>query len=228
MVTSTSANWGLIHLGQSVVPQSITLSTSGGDANFTRVTVGNAGPDANGLSVSGGSNPTFNGSSVTDSRTISGTPNAAGVLYGTVTLPTNGEGLTGESPINVPVNYSVQVFSGSGNWTGGSGSSWGSSGNWTDSNGSGIQAAPGTWGFNDTAAFSGSGSVTAIDLTGVNATLQALRFSNSSYTLSNGSLTLGSSGTATVTVSSGTQTINTPITLAAGAPPLPSMAGPCC
>ena len=97
----------------------------------------------------GVSNPTFNGSSVTDSRTISGTPNAAGVLYGTVTLPTNGEGLTGESPINVPVNYSVQVFSGSGNWTGGSGSSWGANGNWTDSNGSGIQAAPGTWGFNE-------------------------------------------------------------------------------
>ncbi len=153
---------------------------------------------------------------MTDIRTISGTPNAAGVLYGTLMLPTNGEGLTGESPINVPVSYSVQVFSGSGIWTGGSGSSWASSGNWTDGNGSGIQAVPGTWGYNDTAAFNGSGSATAIDLTGVNPTLQALSFSNSSYSLSNGSLTLSSSGTATVTVSSGTQSINTPITLAAG------------
>ena len=216
VVTSTSASLGLIHLGQTVAPQSLTLSTSGGDANFTRVTVGNAGPDANGLSVSGGANPTFNGLSVTDIRTISGTPNAAGVLYGTLMLPTNGEGLTGESPINVPVSYSVQVFSGSGIWTGGSGSSWASSGNWTDGNGSGIQAVPGTWGYNDTAAFNGSGSATAIDLTGVNPTLQALSFSNSSYSLSNGSLTLSSSGTATVTVSSGTQSINTPITLAAG------------
>ena len=52
----------------------------------------------------------------------------------------------------------------------------------------------------------------------MNPSLNALSFSNSSYTLSNGSLTLnGSSGTATVTVSSGTQTINTPITLASNA-----------
>ena len=61
-------------------------------------------------------------------------------------------------------------------------------------------------------------SVTAIDLTGANPSLNALSFSNSSYTLSNGSLTLnGSSGTATVTVSSGTQSINTPMTLASNA-----------
>ncbi len=45
-----------------------------------------------------------------------------------------------------------------------------------------------------------------------------MSFSNSSYTLSNGSLTLnGSSGAATVTVSSGTQSINTPMTLASNA-----------
>ena len=42
--------------------------------------------------------------------------------------------------------------------------------------------------------------------------LNALSFSNSSYTLSGGSLTLnGASGTASVTVSGGTQSINTPV-----------------
>ena len=106
------------------------------------------------MTVSGGSNPTFNGPSVTDNRTVSGTIGAAGMLGGTITLTTNGEGLAGESPIPVTVNYSAQVFSGSGRWLGGNGSSWGSgaSGNWTDANGSGVQAGPGTFpGFNDTA-----------------------------------------------------------------------------
>ena len=131
-----------------------------------------------------------------------------------MTLVSGGEGLPGEAPQNVVVPYVAEVFSGSGSWTGDSGSSWGGNGNWTDSNGSGVKAAPGTWGYKDTATFSGSGSVTAIDLTGVNPTLLALNFSKSSYTLSNGSLTLnGINGPATVTVSSGTQSIDTPITL---------------
>ena len=199
--------------------QGITLSTTGDDNHYTRVTVAN-GSDGF-LTVSGGSNPTFNGPSVTDNRTLSGTANTAGIINGTVMLTTSGEGLTGESPINVPVNYSVQVFSGSGRWTGNSSGSWGANGNWADGNGSGVQAAPGTFaGFTntDTATFDGSGSVTAIDLTGVNPSLNALSFSNSSYTLRGGSLTLnGSNGTATVTVSSGTQSINTPMTLASNA-----------
>ena len=60
----------------------------------------------------------------------------------------------------------------------------------------------------DTATFASSGAATAIDLTGANPNLQALSFSDSDYTLSNGSLTLQSStGTATVTVASNKQTI---------------------
>jgi autotransporter-associated beta strand protein len=219
VVTSTSASFGLVHVGV-LLSQGITLSTTGSDSQYTRVTVANG---SNGfLTVSGGSSPTFNSASVTDNRTLSGTAGTAGVFNGTVTLTTGREGLTGETPINVPVNYSVQVFSGSGVWNGSSGS-WGSVGspNWADANSSGVQAAPGTFaGFNntDTANFSGSGSVTAIDLTGANPSLNALSFSNSNYTLSNGSLTLnGGSGTATVTVSSGTQSISTPITLASNA-----------
>ena len=190
-----------------------TLSTTGADSYFTRVTVATTGGAGNVL-VTGGTGTLFNSATAIGTRTLSGTFATAGYFSGRVTLVTGGEGLPGESPQNVSVPYVAQVFSGSGSWTGGS-SSWAANSNWTDSNGSGVQAAPGTWGFNDTAAFSGSGSVTAIDLTGVNPTLQALSFSNSSYTLSNGSLTLNSnSGTATVTVSSGTQSINTPITLA--------------
>ena len=218
VVTSTSASFGLVHVG-AALNQGITLATTGDDSHYTRVTVANGNDGF--LTVSGGSNPTFNSASVTDNRILSGTAGTTGVFNGTVTLTTGREGLTGESPINVPVNYSVQVFSGSGRWTGSSNGSWSANGNWTDSNGSNIQAAPGTFaGFTstDSAIFDGSGSGTVIDLTGANPSLNAMSFSNSGYTLSNGSLTLnGSGGTATVTVSSGTQTINTPTTLASNA-----------
>jgi hypothetical protein len=220
-VTAAPASFGPVHVGASL-SQSITLSTIGDDNHYTRVTVPNpSATDANGMSVTGGVNPTFNGPAVSDTRTVSGTATVAGILSGTIMLATSGEGLTGEQPVSVAVNYSAQVFSGSGMWNSTSGSLWSQNGNWTDKNGSGVQAAPGTFaGFTNTdvATFSGSGSVTAIDLTGVNPSLSALSFNNSSYTLSNGSLTLNSSnGTATVTVSSGTQTINTPMTLASNA-----------
>ena len=217
VVTATPANFGLVHVG-AALSQGITLSTTGDDNHYTRVTVPNpSAPDANGMSITGGANPTFNGPAISDTRAVSGVVTTAGILNGTIIVATSGEGLTGEKPVSVPVSYSAQVFSGSGNWAGTS-SSWSANGNWTDANGSGIQAAPGSFaGFSntDTAVFSGSGSVTAIDLTGANPSLNSLSFSNSSYMLSNGSLTLnGGSGTASVTVTSGTQTINTPLTLA--------------
>ena len=218
IVTASPVNLGVFHVGTTTATGITTLSTTGDDNYFTRVTVGTTGGSGDFL-VTGGTGTLFNSATSVGSRTLSGTFSAAGYYSGSVTLNTTGEGLPGELPQNVVVPYSVQVFSGSGVWNGSSGS-WGSGGspNWDDSNGSGVQAAPGTFaGFTntDTASFSGSGSVTAIDLTGVNPSLSALSFSNSSYTLSNGSLTLnGSTGTATVTVSSGTQTINTPITLA--------------
>ncbi len=227
IVSASTVNFGLVHVGGATTATGIsTLSTTGADSYFTRVTVTTTGGTGNFL-VTGGSGTLFNSAASTGSRTLTGTFATAGLYSGSVTLVTGGEGLPGESPQNVSVPYVAQVFSGSGCWTGGSGS-WAPNNNWSDSNGSGVQAAPGMWGYNDTAAFSGSSAVTAIDLTGMNPTLQALSFSNSSYTLSNGSLTLNASGgTATVTVSSGTQSINTPITLAAGTPPLPSTAGPC-
>ena len=86
------------------------------------MTVNNAGPDANGLSVGGGANPIFNGPAVSDTRCLSGTPGSAGVISGTITLATGGEGLPSESPVPVTVAYSGQVFSGSPAWYGGSGS----------------------------------------------------------------------------------------------------------
>jgi fibronectin-binding autotransporter adhesin len=107
------------------------------------------------------------------------------------------------------------AFSGLATWTSSGNTSWSNSANWLDGNN--LAGVPGLSGSNghDTATFSNSASQTSIDLTGVNPNLAALSFSASNYTLSNGSLTLQSnSGTATVTVSSGTQTIGSALFLA--------------
>jgi autotransporter-associated beta strand protein len=84
------------------------------------------------------------------------------------------------------------IFSGSGVWNGTT-NAWGTQGssNWVDG------AAPGTFGapYNntDTATFSGSGSL-AVSLSNANPSLAAISFSNSAYTLSNGTLTLAAGG----------------------------------
>ncbi len=230
VVTSSSAGFGLVHVGQAVTPQTITLSTTGDDNRYTRVTVTNSGIDNNGfLTVSGGSTGTvFNSSTSTDTRVVSGTASVAVALSGTITLTTSGECLANESPFPVSVNYTAQVFSGSGRWTGTNGAtSWGSgaSGNWTDANGQGVQAAPGTFsGYNDTAVLDNTGGTnTTITLDGASPTLAALIFNTTgsgSYTLGQGAVGAGSlnlnngaNAAAVVTVLGGTHTITAPITL---------------
>ena len=111
---------------------------------------------------------------------------------------------------------SAAAFSGSGTWVSNGASTWSSSGNWLD--GAKSNGVPGLSGStaHDTATFTNSGSVTSIDLTGVNPNLAALSFSYSNYTLTGGSLTLqGSTGTAaTLNVSHGTESIGSALTLA--------------
>ena len=217
VVTSTSTDFGLVHVG-AALSQSATLSTSGDDSQYTRVTVLGGGTDSNNLlAVSGGSNTLFNSATTTDVRTLSGTAGMAGAISGTVTLTTSGEGLAGESPINVLVPYTAQVTSGNAVWTSTSSSSWGAHPNWTDS-GSTVHAAPGTFtGFTntDTATFSGSDSVPTINVD-TSVSLAGLNFSGTNYTLtSSGSITLDSAGgTATVLANGGgTQTIASALVL---------------
>ena len=108
VVTANSVNFGRVIQGVNVSGTSI-LATTGDDADFTRVTVGAVGPDANGISATGGTNPTFNSASVTDTRTVGGTFATAGNVSGQLTLITTGEGLTGENPIDVALNYSADA-----------------------------------------------------------------------------------------------------------------------
>ena len=110
VVTATPVAFGRVLIGQQVNAVSI-LSTTGDDANFTRVTVGTAGPDSNGISATGGTTPLFNNASVTDTRTVGGAFSTAGSVTNNLTLPTTGEGLVGEAPINVTLNYTADPVS---------------------------------------------------------------------------------------------------------------------
>ena len=220
MVTSTSASFGLVHVG-AALSQGITLSTTGDDSYYTRVAVANGGTDNNGfLTVSGGGNPTFNSASVADNRTISGTANTPGVFNGAVTLTTIGEGLPGESPINVPVNYSVRVFSGQSSWVGGSNGSWGNPANWQDQVTPSISAVPGIWGVSGDTATLGSGSSgpATVTLDGTSPHLGNLTLgSTAGYTLASGSggtLNIDNGpAAAVVTVAAGSHTIAAPVVL---------------
>ena len=227
MVTASTVDFGVVHVGVAA-SRPVTLSTASGDDNHaTRVSVGNAGPDANGISVIGGANPLFNANTVTDDRTVSGTFSVVGLKNASITLVTTGEGLSGESPINVPVSYTAQVYSGQSGWKASTGGSWGSNSNWQDSVTSTISAAPGTWGVNgDTATFGtaiGSSPAT-VNLNGANPSLASIAFNNSTagYTIAQGSggtLTLAGIGGGNVSISSqaGNHAISAPIQLAGNA-----------
>jgi autotransporter-associated beta strand protein len=223
VVQSSATSFGLLLVG-TAVSQAITLSTSGDDGNFTRVRVGNAGPDSNGIGLAGGTNPVFNASSVTDQRTLGGTFNTVGTIYGSIDLPTTGEGLSGEVPLNVPVDYVAQVYSGKAEWIAATGP-WATSSNWKDTAGGGLSGAPGLSGdAADTATFgSAAPSGTAdVALNGVAPVLSNLIFNNpnASYRIQHGTgnsgLTLtGTAGNspAAVTVVSGKHFVDLPILL---------------
>ena len=148
------------------------------------------------------------------------------LIDGGTLILTSGGSLPAHTPLTIDPGCTLifdplagpSQFSGSATWTSSSGSAWNNAANWTDNNGrSGVPGVAPRPSATDTATFSGSGSVTAIDLTGVDPSLKALTFSTSSYTLSGGSLSLqGNSGPATVTVS-GTQSIGSMLTLAGSA-----------
>ena len=119
------------------------------------------------------------------------------------------------NPTELDLVYTAPPFSGSCTWVGST--SWNTPANWLD----GVTISNGVPGVTSpvpgSATFSGSGSL-AVTLDTAPINLAALSFSNSSYTLSGNTLTLNStSGTATVMVSSGTQTIESVLNLASTA-----------
>ena len=203
---STVAGFGSVHQN-ATVNGTTSLTSAGADDSNTRVTVANAGADANGISVTGGTDPTFNGST-SDTRTVSGNISALGVVSGNITLTTTGEaGISGtQNPVNVSVLYSASVYSGKAAWTSGASGSWVTGSNWADTLGGGVAGSPGVDGalsIGDTATFgnvAGSPASLTVSLNGTSPTLAGITFNSSAtaYTIaagSGGSITLQGAAT---------------------------------
>jgi hypothetical protein len=111
VVTGTAVNFGSV-IGGGAVSGTSNLATTLDDNNATRVTVATtAGADSNGIGVTGGSGTLFNSASAVGTRSVGGTfGSAAGPRSGSFTLLTTGEGLAGESPVDVSVSYSGAVL----------------------------------------------------------------------------------------------------------------------
>jgi len=184
-VTATSVDYGFVHIAAAVSKPTTLSTTSGDDNHATRVTVANVGPDANGISVTEGTNPTFSDNSVTDSRSVGGTFSSLGTKNGTISLTATGELLPGESPVNPTVSYAAQVYSGKAQWNGTGSGLWGTHTNWKDTQSSVLGGAPGVSGISgDTASVGSIISAPSVITLDAPATLSALRFdSTNAYTL---------------------------------------------
>ena len=206
VVTASSVDLGLYHVGASPVlaGKTTTLSSNGSDDTTTRVTVaGNL----------------FNNTMSVPNVPVTGTVGAlpAGIVTGNLdSLPVTkaengGAGLVGEgSYAPVAVGYTATVTTGQAVWTPTSGTSW-SHPNFADTTNALVHAAPGTFGApydtTDSATFNGLGSGT-VTLDGATPSLNALNFSGTTaYTLGVGtgnpltdSLTLKNAGATAANV----------------------------
>ncbi|CAN5720800.1 hypothetical protein BH09VER1_BH09VER1_34670 [soil metagenome] len=222
VTSSTVASFGSVHQGATVSGTTV-LTSPGADDSNTRVTVANSGTDANGILVTGGTNPVFNGST-SDTRTVSGTISTLGNVNGAITLVTTGEaGVAGtQTPVNVTVNYSASVYSGKAAWTAGANGDWLVGGNWADTQGGGVAGSPGVDGalsVGDTATFgnvTGSPANLTVSLNGTSPSLAGITFNSTqtAYTIAqgtSGAITLQGSATPIDVSTSLSPTISAPL-----------------
>ena len=175
IVTAAAVDLGAVHLGASKSGMT-TLSTMGDDNHFTDVTV---------------AGQFFNSDSSTGTAAISPSLGEAGVASGTITLTTTGEGLAGESPVNVGVHYTAQVFTGKMAWNPAVGSgTWSTDANWTDTQSAAIAGAPGLAGslsISDTATFDNATAPTTVNLNESSPQLAALTLAGpNAFTIAQG------------------------------------------
>jgi endonuclease I len=175
IVTAADIDLGAVHLGASKSGMT-TLSTTGDDDHFTHVTV---------------AGQFFNSDSSTGTATISPSLGEVGVASGTMTLTTTGEGLAGESPVNVGVHYTAQVFTGKMAWNLAAGSgNWSTDANWADTQSTAIAGAPGLGGglsISDTATFDNATAPATVNLNDSSPQLAALTLAGpNAYTIAQG------------------------------------------
>ena len=222
---SGTVDLGVVHQGDASPTGTVTLSNQvltsvayQDNLDGTSDTLGSSNAQ---VSASGslGVMSAGNSATITLTASTSSAVSLAGTLsVGNLVTPPTAPGLSSSNLATQTIAYTGGVFSGGGRWTGtGGATSWGSSGSnasWSDSNGSGVHAAPGVWGYSDTATFDGASTALTVSLSDATPNLAALNFSNSGYTLTGGSLTLnGGAGSGMITVLTGSSTLDSTVTL---------------
>jgi endonuclease I len=175
IVSASAVDLGAVHFGGSA-SGGTNLATSGDDDHFTRVTV---------------AGQLFNSATSTGTAAISPTLGTAGLIAASVSLPTTGEQLVGETPVPVSVPYTAQVFTGKMSWKPSAGSgNWSDDANWSDTQSSATAGAPGLAGnlsLADTASFDNASAPTTVSLNNASPHVGAITFSGANaYTIAQG------------------------------------------
>jgi hypothetical protein len=110
VISAESVDLGKVLVGTTTASQDSTLSTTGADADRTRVTVNGTTASNEGVTVAAGSSQLFNEASDTVDRSVSGNFSTSGSKNVNVNLSVTGEGLTGEAVNNVTVNATADVY----------------------------------------------------------------------------------------------------------------------
>jgi fibronectin-binding autotransporter adhesin len=214
----------LVHVRETGVTATIVLSNLAGTRSDLQVA---AAPTISSGSLGvGPAAPYFISPGGSQSYTAAfGAVSTAGSFSSVVTFSQAGDrqSLLGANPLQ-PITATINgsVFSGNAIWTGVADSSWNTFANFNDLDAPGVHAAPGVFaGFNDTLVLNDSASNRTLNLNSATPYLSSLSIGTSSgsgYALSQGTggvLVLDNGANpASISVTSGQQTISAPVSLA--------------
>ncbi len=109
-VTSNSVNLGKVFVGATVTGTA-TLTTTGADDKFTRITTSGSAVTTGEVTIAASSNTTFNSASSTATRGVSGNFGTSGAKNVTANIGVTGEGLAGENAqASVGVTTTADVY----------------------------------------------------------------------------------------------------------------------
>lgn len=110
VVSASAVNLGNVLVSATTAGQSSTVSTTGSDNDYTRITVDGTSASDGGVTVAAGTTTLFDAANVTTTRSVSGSFGSSGAKSGTVALSVSGEGLAGETVGSVGIAYTATAY----------------------------------------------------------------------------------------------------------------------
>jgi hypothetical protein len=110
VVSASAVNLGNVLVSATTGGQSSTVSTTGSDNDYTRITIDGTSASDGGVTVAAGTTTLFDAANVTTTRSVSGSFGSSGSKSGTVALSVTGEGLAGETVGSVGIAYTATAY----------------------------------------------------------------------------------------------------------------------